>query len=94
MIESVISLLAFFGGLLAHQTEPTIMRFPPRWQLMLRYIVGILTVDIFTMLMLRRLSKHEVRDFVAATTVVNMSVGLGVGVGHLIDDSKAVNNND
>ena len=88
MIEALIAVLAFFGGMAAHQTEPLLLQFPRRWELLSRYIVGVLVVDLFTLAMIRKMNPRAVRDFVAASTVINMAVGLGVGVGHLIVDGR------
>lgn len=91
MIETFITVLAFFGGLAAHRTDKLVQQFPRDWELLSRYIIGTLTIMAFTFAMIRKLNRFAVRDFVAAYTVSSMAVGLGVGVGRWLDDQIEVN---
>lgn len=88
MIETLIAVLAFFGGLAAHQTDALVREFPRGWELLSRYIIGTLTIDLFTIAMLRKLNRFAIRDFVVSSTVINMAVGLGVALGRWLDDRQ------
>ena len=86
MIETFISACAFLGGLAAHQTDRLVREFPPDWELLSRYIIGVLTIFGFFVAFMRRLRVGAVRDGVVSFAMSAWFVGLGVAAGRWWDD--------
>jgi hypothetical protein len=78
-------LIAFFGGVSAHQTERFIDRFPHPWGMFCRYVVGILAVFVFYIVALRRLNPLAWRDGALAFLLSAVGVGAGVVAAHFGD---------
>jgi hypothetical protein len=89
MIEAFIAALAFLGGWAAHQTDALVREFPPRWELLSRYIIGTLVVFGFFVAFLQRLRPRATRDGALSFAMASWFVGLGVAFGHWRSDKKA-----
>lgn len=84
MIEFVGGVLA---GIAAHQTDRIFVGWPKHWEYITRYVIGVLTgIFIFTVMMIK-LNRLALRDGLLAITGAFGSVGLGVAVARLYDES-------
>jgi|WetSurMetagenome_2_1015567.scaffolds.fasta_scaffold425268_2 hypothetical protein len=75
MIEFVT---AFLGGAAANQLDDSLKMLGDGWELIARYICGVLVAEVFFVLMLRKLAPHSLRDGLLAFNGAFAGVGLGV----------------
>jgi hypothetical protein len=90
MIETFIAACAFVGGYGAHQTDHLVREFPPDWELLSRYIIGVVTMFVFFVAFLRQLRPQATRDGALSFAMSAWFVGLGVAVGRWVDDRRVV----
>jgi hypothetical protein len=78
-------LIAFVGGIAAHQSDRFVKDFTPPWDRLCRYVVGVLAVFIFFCVSMRRLNPLAWRDGALAFLLSAVGVGAGVVVAHFAD---------
>lgn len=83
MIEFVA---AIFGGAAANQLDEPLKSFDRGWELIARYMTGVLTAEVFFALMLRGLNRSALRDALLAFNGAFAGVGLGVVVARIFKD--------
>jgi hypothetical protein len=83
-------LVAFLGGAAANQLDDSLKLLGDGWEFIARYIAGVLTAEIFFVLMLRKLSPHALRDGLLAFNGAFAGVGLGVVAARIGKDLIAV----
>ena len=83
MIEFVAAML---GGAAANQLDDSLKTFDRGWELIARYIVGVLTAEVFFAMMLRGLNRSALRDALLAFNGAFAGVGLGVVLARIIKD--------
>jgi hypothetical protein len=75
----VIELLAaFLGGAAANQLDDALKLLGDGWELIARYIAGVLTAEVFFAMMIHKLRPDAWRDAVLAFNGAFAGVGLGV----------------
>ena len=80
-------LAAILGGAAANQLDDGLKKFDGvGWQLISRYIVGVLTAEIFFAMMLRRMNQAAMRDSLLAFNGAFAGVGICVVVARIIKD--------
>lgn len=87
MIELIA---AFLGGAAANQLDDSLKMLDDGWELIARYIAGVLTAEIFFALMLRRLHPAALRDALLAFNGAFAGVGLGVVAARIGKDLLSV----
>ena len=75
-------LAAVLGGAAANQLDDGLKTFDRGWELIARYIVGVLTAEVFFAMMIRRLNSDALRDALLAFA----GVGIGVVIARIIKD--------
>jgi len=83
MIEFVAAIL---GGAAANQLDDSLKTFDRGWELIARYIVGVLTAEVFFAMMLRGLNRSALRDALLAFNGAFAGVGLGVVLARIFKD--------
>jgi hypothetical protein len=69
---------AILGGAAANQLDNAMKLFEQGWELIARYIAGVLTIMLFFALMLKRMNPAATRDGLLAFVGASSGVGLGV----------------
>lgn len=83
MIEFVAAML---GGAAANQLDEPLKSFDRGWELIARYMTGVLTAEIFFALMLRRLRPDAMVAALLAFNGAFAGVGLGVVAARIFKD--------
>lgn len=83
MIDFIAAIL---GGAAANQLDESLKRFDRGWELIARYIIGVLTAELFFAMMLNRLNKASMRDSLLAYNGAFAGVGIGVVVARIFKD--------
>ena len=83
MIEFVA---AIFGGAAANQLDEPLKSFDRGWELIARYMAGVLTAEVFFAMMIRRLNPLILRDALLAFNGAFAGVGLGVVAARIFKD--------
>ncbi len=71
-------LAAVLGGIAANQADDALKRFDRGWELIARYIIGVLTIEIFFAMMLKRLRPDAIVPALLSFNGASAGVGLGV----------------
>ena len=79
-------LAAVLGGAAANQLDDGLKTFDRGWKLIARYIVGVLTAEVFFAMMIRRLNSDALRDALLAFNGAFAGVGIGVVIARIIKD--------
>ena len=83
MIDFIAAIL---GGAAANQLDESLKRFDRGWELIARYIIGVLTAEVFFAMMLRGLNKTAMRDSLLAFNGSFAGVGIGVVIARIFKD--------
>ena len=79
-------LAAVLGGAAANQLDDGLKTFDRGWELIARYIVGVLTAEVLFAMMIRRLNSDALRDALLAFNGAFAGVGIGVVIARIIKD--------
>ena len=71
-------LAAFIGGAAANQLDDSLKLLDSGWELIARYISGVLVAEVFFAMMIRKLCPAALRDALLAYNGAFAGVGLGV----------------
>lgn len=69
---------AVLGGAAANQLDGALKLFEDGWELIARYIAGVMTIMLFFAMTIRRLHPDALRDALMAFISAAAGVGLGV----------------
>ena len=83
MIDFIASIL---GGAAANQLDESLKRFDRGWELIARYIIGVLTAELFFASMLRKMNRDALRDALLAFNGAFAGVGIGVVIARIFKD--------
>ena len=83
MIDFIASIL---GGAAANQLDEALKRFDRGWELIARYIIGVLTAGLFFASMLRKMNRDALRDALLAFNGAFAGVGIGVVIARIFKD--------
>lgn len=71
-------LAAVLGGIAANQTDDALKTFDRGWELIARYVIGVLTIEVFFAMMIRRLRPDATVP--ALLSFNGAAAGVGIGV--------------
>ena len=79
-------LAAVLGGIAANQADDALKRFDRGWELIARYIIGVLTSEVFFAMMLRRNKPDAMIPALLSFNGAFAGVGIGVVLARIYKD--------